>query len=158
MQEKFDYRNQDHRWNWQDFPEIYDVEDTQTLKLYWVEETSHYEDWFVISKSYEHAQDYLLISEGMGCGGEDYAHALPICVIPEELIKKYKLKQKTRCNGIDGVNGDWAQIDILKDLGCEIIQEETPRAIKIHGQIFREGSLLDHVVFKHTLKKANRLN
>ncbi|MFA5086379.1 MAG: GIY-YIG nuclease family protein [Candidatus Paceibacterota bacterium] len=97
--------------------------------LFWVKTGDHGEDWFIIAKNKKVAVSFHAHFEGYN--SED-AKATLVCPVE----KKYEKKPAYH-----------AQIDMLKDLGFEIISEYPARVVRKDGKIYREGIVPHSVMF-----------
>ena len=143
MERKLDFNNKEDRFNWMDFNEQGEMEFSRfnigKLKLYWVEDRDDYESWFVISDCYSDAEEFYSLYE-FGEIQDGNISALPICEISLDLIKKFKLRGRCRCNGMKGIYGCYPPPDFFDAIGA--IELAGPRVTYLlNGVTYMEGSM-----------------
>lgn len=109
-------------------------------KLYWVTTTCHYEDWFAIAKSLKQAKSFHEDAEGFNPGD---ANAKFIYSIPDEFVKKYKIKKP-----------NWPSHELLIDLGGKVITEDNPRKVNFNGIVYKEGTCTEAIFFDDLGKQS----
>ncbi len=103
------------------------------MNLYWATTPCNYENWFVVASSKKEAESFHECAEGFGSG---YASAKLVCEIPEELIKKYALK-----------DSDWPAHDLIVDLKGKLITKNNPRRVNFNGVVYQEGTCTEQIYF-----------
>jgi hypothetical protein len=96
-------------------------------KLYWVVTGDETEDWFVVARDARTAARFHEEYNGFATGD---AYAAPVVALPPAF-------------GIDAV--EYADEDLLRTCGAELLRSETPRAVRLRGRVFVEGAL-QHVI------------
>ena len=99
------------------------------MNLYWVKTPGNFEDWFIVAPSYEKACSCHEAEEGFDEGD---ARAKLICKIPQDLEVKYRPRY-------DFKNGYSSSIELIRDLGFEIIEDCPPYVVRGNGELFYGG-------------------
>ncbi|GET24279.1 GIY-YIG nuclease family protein [Prolixibacter sp. NT017] len=114
------------------------------MNLYWVKTKGSFEDWFIVAPTKEIACD---CHEGFEGFDEGDAKAEFVCEIPDNIEKKHKAEY-------DAINGGyWPSHELLVDLGFEFIDDISPRIVRGHGRLFKEGGSTLALTIKHLDKK-----
>ena len=113
------------------------VENKKTIKtqfIFWCFTSGHEEDWFIQANSKLEAQEAHADFEGFDI----------------EEVKSRKVCEVPRTLHIKGAN--WPKTSLLKKLGFEFLQTDSPRIVRYNGKLFKEGTLVeiltDYEVFK----------
>lgn len=110
------------------------------MKLYWVFSKTKTEDWFVIAKSKLQAERFFENAEGFDMYD---GQAELICVVPKEIINKYDIYEE-----------NFANLEILKELGGVVYSEEVPRIVNINGKVYVEGHLTYEIAYDEIENKT----
>lgn len=95
-------------------------------QLYWLTTPCNAENWFVLSTSKENAESFHDNGEGFNEGDSS---AKLICNVPLELLKSH----------LDEDEDWWPYLELLKELGFKIIEENFPRIVSFKGKLYYEG-------------------
>lgn len=109
-------------------------------KVFWVSSPCNLENWFVIADDDQEAALFHDYAEGFNPG---YSNAKMVCVISTHLVHKYKIKEAS-----------WPTLDLLKELGFEVIEEDSPRVISYQGVIYYEGGSVKKMLENQSYNKG----
>lgn len=120
------------------------VEDfNKKLKLYWCETDDHYEDWFVIARDDEDAEEFFTDSEGYG---EDEAIATLVCVLPASEQGRYDGASWPKDDTLIACGGE--VLPLITHDGADAIQRMTgsgSRTVRLKGVVYSEGDIVGNV-------------
>lgn len=103
------------------------------IYLFWIKTKCKSEDCFIVAFTKEIACECHEYGEGFNKGD---ASAELICEIPSELEKKYRSKNDKNRDGY------WPSLELLKDLGFELLEPEPTYKFRRCGRLFHFGGSL----------------
>lgn len=109
------------------------------LNLYWATTPCNIENWFIIATTVEEAKNHHADGEGFD---HDYTRAKLVCAIPNEKFTSHKEAKESH----------WPKLELLKDLGFNIIQSEFPRIVSFRSNVYNEGSGVIKIMEYYTSK------
>ncbi|MGC4056640.1 MAG: GIY-YIG nuclease family protein [Chitinophagaceae bacterium] len=101
------------------------------MNLYWLTTSDGFENWFVFANTQKLAEQFHENGEGYG---NNYAKAELVCVIPQNLVDQYNLKEQAEF---------WPSHDLLRELGAKIESEDNPRIVNFNGKVYKEGNFTE---------------
>ena len=104
-------------------------------KLFWVSTKDKDENWFIVASNSYSACKFHIDFEGYD---DSSTKAKEICYV-EKIYHKDSVYH--------------AQIDMLEDLGFEILIAGMPRVVRKDGIIYKEGDVLNNVIMENSLNK-----
>jgi hypothetical protein len=107
------------------------------LKLYWLTDPHHEDDWFVVARSTRDARLFYLYDVGEDASAA-YAYGCErILTLPKGLQKVDDEVFNIR----DDHDSGWPTHELLRSCGAVFLREEPSRVVQIAGRQFAEGML-----------------
>lgn len=100
-------------------------------RLFWCTTSDHEEDWFLVADSVEHAAKAF--AEERGYAAEE-VQATCLAGIPPNFSREFCLRRTDRKATAS------ADLRLLRDVGAEILRARSPSVVRLHGEIYVEGT------------------
>ena len=111
------------------------------LKLYWLTDPHHEDDWFVVARSARDARGFYLYDIGDDLSA---AHAYG-CERILRLPKDFQKVDDEVFNIHDDHDSGWPTHELLRHCGAVFLREDSARVVQIGGGQFAEGMLDEEV-------------
>ncbi|RKD12375.1 hypothetical protein BCY91_12035 [Pelobium manganitolerans] len=102
--------------------------------IFWCSTNGHQDDWFIQATSKDQAVDYFIKNFGYD---DEEVKTRQVLLLPES----FNLKKASPLTSHK-----------LKRLGFEILLKDSPRIVRYHGRLYKEGSYIENVDFTNELK------
>jgi hypothetical protein len=107
------------------------------LKLYWLTDPHHEDDWFVVARSTRDARRFYLYDVGEAASAAfDYG-----CERILTLPKDFQKVDDEVFNIHDDHHSGWPTHELLRHCGAVFLREDSARVVRIGGRQFTEGML-----------------
>lgn len=107
------------------------------LKLYWLTDPHHEDDWFVVARSDRDARGFYLYDVGDDASAAHAYGCERILRLPKELQKV----DDEVFNIHDDHDSGWPTHELLRRCGAVFLREDSARVVCIGGRAFTEGML-----------------
>jgi hypothetical protein len=113
-------------------------------KLYWCTTEDHDEDWFVVARNADEAEQFHVEEEGYE---EDGAAAELVCVLPASLQKQEDIRGWPSEETLISCGAEF--VPYVPQDGADQLREhmgQGGRAVRMHGRLFVEGDIVANTV------------